>query len=573
MTITLKFEAGLVPVIKHGTHDQKTHGNWAHGITAEIENWNPNDPIPASPKNAGGMTAKIWENWEHGPDGNQYVGLYRQLAGEALGIPVPKDPMAPGGYLNYLTQRGFGGSSVETAKGHAKAMLEAIANGSPTQPALYRGIVANSMLEGSEGLVKQLSSLKEGDTLDMPLVSTTRSLGVATWYAADRVSDGQNPIIMKIQPGARGVSVSAEKSFYPADHEVITSGKFEVVGVTKINAPYWKRGVFEPRKITGNDEFPDHYEVATYSDKRYSPSEAKQIWETVNGKGGIQALSTPTLKFTVDRESQSFVEGRQRVYSSWTKQEPKQFTVIEVKMIEPHRLQKSLGTDYGILFDGLFDERPFIDEFTEVQKHGTHDQSSHGNWSTGMMSESDLMDSYVGHELSAEEDSAVGRYLATGHRVNELVRTGQMEHYLTDETKVSDVVKGLDSAIDNAPALPKGELFRVVSADAIDRLRKGDVINDKGFMSTTAANLFDSENGALLLHLATVSSGRKSIMVITNNGGKKGLFMPAVKVGQPIAEHEREVVLPRNTKLKYKGEEYHFMENGMLTYYKFERQP
>lgn len=27
----IKFAPGLIPVLKHGTHDQKTHGNWAHG--------------------------------------------------------------------------------------------------------------------------------------------------------------------------------------------------------------------------------------------------------------------------------------------------------------------------------------------------------------------------------------------------------------------------------------------------------------------------------------------------------------------------------------------------------------
>lgn len=33
----IRFEAGLIPVIKHGTHDQSTHGNWARGISAEDE--------------------------------------------------------------------------------------------------------------------------------------------------------------------------------------------------------------------------------------------------------------------------------------------------------------------------------------------------------------------------------------------------------------------------------------------------------------------------------------------------------------------------------------------------------
>jgi GNAT superfamily N-acetyltransferase len=31
----IRFEAGLIPVLKHGEHDQKTHGNWATGYTDE----------------------------------------------------------------------------------------------------------------------------------------------------------------------------------------------------------------------------------------------------------------------------------------------------------------------------------------------------------------------------------------------------------------------------------------------------------------------------------------------------------------------------------------------------------
>ena len=560
MTITLKFEAGLVPILKHGTHDQKDHGNWAHGFAEEISNWNPHESIPDSPRNAGGMTRKMWDAWEHGPDGQPFVELFRKYACEELGLAVPKTPYDRGGYSAFMLNRGWGAPN----RNEAKAMLNAIANGSD-QPTLYRGLAKPTFTDDSSSdveLFNKFVTMKAGDRFDMPLASTTRSLGVATWYAADRVENSAQNVIIKIQSGAKGVSLKKEGSYYPQDYEVITSGKFEVVNISKVSAPYWSRGVFEPRKRVYTDGT-EHYEVATYSNKRYSIEESKKIYESVKS-GKTKSLETKDFKLTNDRG------GDGMTLSSWTRQPAKEFTIVEVKMVEPHTVQKS--QDFGNDFFSLFNTIPFIRD-EEVSKHGTHDQSSHGNWSTRMMSESDLMASYDGVELTKEQDDAVGRYLATGHRVNELVRKGQLEHYLTDETKVSDVVKGLDSAIETSPALPKGDLFRVVSADALLRLKKNDVINDKGFMSTTAANLFEPDNGALLLHLATVSSGRKSIMVITNNAGKKGMFMPAVKAGQPIAEHEREVVLPRNTKLKYKGEEYHFMGNGMLTYYKFERLP
>lgn len=375
---------GWASVVKFNpNHDEKgqfASGNVSAGTSLsavhDLQNFDPNAPIPSSPKNAGGMTAKIWDNWEHGPDGNQYVELYRQYAGEALGLQVPKSDMAPGGSENYLTQRGFGGSSTETAKGHAISILKAIENGSPTQPALYRGMTEFRNDPNSAALIQQMSNLKPGDKIDMPLVSTTRSLGVASWYAADRVSSGQTSVIMKIQPGAKGVSIAADKSWYPADHEVITSGKFEVVGVSHVKTPYWKRGILEPRKTEFTDGSAPHYEAVTYSSKQFSPVEAKKIWEA-SQTGNIQSLATDTMKFVADRRNP-------KNYSMWEKQPPTNFTVVEVKMVEPHSVKKS--TDYGMTFNSLFNNRPFIDDsINNVEKFNpNHDELGRFSSGTGM---------------------------------------------------------------------------------------------------------------------------------------------------------------------------------------------
>ena len=231
-------------VLKHQEHDQSTHGNWATG--GEISTWNPTDPIPESPRNAGGMTAKAWEAWEHGPDGQNFIALFRKYACQELGLEVPKTPFDQGGYLNYMMDRGWGKPSREETKG----MLNAIANGKP-QPALYRGMTDSTAPEEQKSF-EALLSTKPGDTFDMPLVSTTRSIGVATWYAADTAGTGQRSVVMKIQEGAKGVALKKENSTYPQDHEVITSGKFEVVSINKVSTPYWSRSIFEPRKTAGD---------------------------------------------------------------------------------------------------------------------------------------------------------------------------------------------------------------------------------------------------------------------------------------------------------------------------------
>jgi hypothetical protein len=44
MTLVIRFEAGLRPILKHGDHDQKTHGNWATG-GGDRERGKSGDPL------------------------------------------------------------------------------------------------------------------------------------------------------------------------------------------------------------------------------------------------------------------------------------------------------------------------------------------------------------------------------------------------------------------------------------------------------------------------------------------------------------------------------------------------
>ena len=170
MTLVIKFQPGLRPIIKHlaGQHDQKTHGSWSQGITDEFNTWSPKDKVPPSPPNKGSVPAKAWDNWEHGPDGTQYTDLYRYYAGQMLGLKVPESPFLPGGWANYLTQRGFGGSSLETSKKHAEAMLKAIEKGH--EIAHVKAIVSTGKIEDRilamviTGIGKKpLNNLEEGE--------------------------------------------------------------------------------------------------------------------------------------------------------------------------------------------------------------------------------------------------------------------------------------------------------------------------------------------------------------------------------------------------------------------------
>lgn len=203
-----------------------------------------------------------------------------------------------------------------------------------------------------------------------------------------------------------------------------------------------------------------------------------------------------------------------------------------------------------------------------VLKHGSHDQRTHGSWANGSISETvgsstpenmrgknigeaslgkAYRDAEFRESLSFDEKYSIESYLQRGHNINTKIRKG--ENLDGDEVHIDR----LDEIISLAPALNGDRLYRTTSTEALEGLRVGDVIQDKGYMSTTVANLLEPANGILLLTLSTVTSGRKSIIRIDGNYKKTGLFMPAVNPSSPIAEFEKEVVLPRGTKLRYKG--------------------
>lgn len=220
------------------------------------------------------------------------------------------------------------------------------------------------------------------------------------------------------------------------------------------------------------------------------------------------------------------------------------------------------------------DDMDAILQTSKVEKYNpNHD--ARGRFTSGggggMVSETKITESYKDLKLTKEEDMAVGTYLGAGHVVNTHIRNGNLDA-TTDYAKVEDTMKGLDSAIERAPSLPEGNLYRVTSAPAVEDLWPGVVISDKGYSSTTTADLLAPENGQLLLTLSTVSGGRKALMVISNNEGKKGLSMKSLRPKSPIAEFEREVILPRDTKLKFVGIDAHLYGSGSIPIFKFERQ-
>ena len=211
-----------------------------------------------------------------------------------------------------------------------------------------------------------------------------------------------------------------------------------------------------------------------------------------------------------------------------------------------------------------------------VVKHGDHDQKTHGNWATGggdtaiNKFENAANQAYgTGEEAFTiyytgdNSVAALGEYLARGHTVNDNIRSsGDLDRGDGKTYADSSVVKGLDNAIEMAPRMPNQKVWRTASAEAIENLKVNGVYIDKGFTSTTAVDITHPDNGLLLLTLSTVSSGRKALMEIDTGSVGKGLYIPKMFPGQPIAEKEREFLLPRETKMRYLGSDFNISPSG-----------
>lgn len=222
----------------------------------------------------------------------------------------------------------------------------------------------------------------------------------------------------------------------------------------------------------------------------------------------------------------------------------------------------------------------------ELKKHlaGQHDQLSHGSWAkngetifdnggTSPKSEvdsarqqdgvRDLLNQYSQTKFSATEEASVTRYIQAGHNINASLYTDKK---LNKED--ASLVQNIEKAIDKAPRLPDIELFRVAPFEITEALQEGDVIENKGFISSTYADLRLPENGQLLLKLNFITSGRKKLVIIRGNEGKRalvpiGVFDLAKKdPNSGLMEFEREIILPRKSRLRYEGEEYLTLNGG-----------
>jgi hypothetical protein len=226
--------------------------------------------------------------------------------------------------------------------------------------------------------------------------------------------------------------------------------------------------------------------------------------------------------------------------------------------------------------------------YKPVLKHGEHDQSSHGSWATnnfdeetqGEEAQNTYFDNYgiktdgskepVG--ISRDEIRSLDDYTADGFkRINQYLRLGGTSPYEEgsyydresrgiNENRVAD----LDKLIEESPDLfGDKNLYRVFANTVLEDLQKGDVLTDRAFLSTTRVDITDSKNADDLENLkliSTESNTRTAVILPSPSKSGKGLAVDYLKnsvsdlfTNTATANREKEVILPRNTPLKYMG--------------------
>jgi hypothetical protein len=223
--------------------------------------------------------------------------------------------------------------------------------------------------------------------------------------------------------------------------------------------------------------------------------------------------------------------------------------------------------------------------YKPVFKHGEHDQSSHGSWATGNFDEdtdgADAQDSYFSRYgiktdgtkeivgVSRDEVSAIDFYTGDGYsNINSFFRQGQDKLDMKGDVlfdRLTQISGDLDKLIDEAPEIfGDKNLFRVYSENVMNGIKEGDVVTDKGYLSTTRIDITNPRNRDDLENLQLIQESKDvpAIILPSPSGKGKGLAVDYIKnsvqdsplvTNVATANREKEVLLPRSTPLKFMG--------------------
>jgi hypothetical protein len=213
-----------------------------------------------------------------------------------------------------------------------------------------------------------------------------------------------------------------------------------------------------------------------------------------------------------------------------------------------------------------------IEIIETVEKHGSHNQKTHGGKGGGGQS-SNTTDNYreivdetertefqsyqlqdkrfmetayreYGSVEKTEAYQALDHYKSYGYgTINHKLRTGEVEP--SKKEAVAGYIKEMDGAMKVAPGLPEPiTTFRSIrqgNSSAVDEafssLNEGDTWVDKGFSSTTLDKVVATSK----------YSSNDWLIEVKNPAGTKGIMLDGLKMKAGFASWEHEWLLPRGS--------------------------
>lgn len=190
-----------------------------------------------------------------------------------------------------------------------------------------------------------------------------------------------------------------------------------------------------------------------------------------------------------------------------------------------------------------------ITKAEDVAKHGTHDQSSHGNWAGNKNSTEGAFSS----GLTEKEVVAMAEYIQDGYySTNQWLRKGDSlppGDRKTLERTQPKKIELIDSVFEKVtPSQNEQTVYRGVAGEFVTKLFQahiGSTFVDKGYVSTSGMKEIAQD-------FTTVANpkGPRAILEIIIPPGNKVISVPKLFKGNPRAALELERILPRETKFE-----------------------
>ena len=214
-------------------------------------------------------------------------------------------------------------------------------------------------------------------------------------------------------------------------------------------------------------------------------------------------------------------------------------------------------------YEHLLADKPAEDFFEKMQKHGNHDQSTHGSWANGNSEMQGV--GYSASDPHPSYDGELGPYIehytsTASAPLNQYFRKGifpeNNDAYISKED-VPDYKHALDATLAQTHTIKDMTLFRGIGIEGISKfenLKIGDTFTDKGYCSTT------TDKSQLWDFMPANGDARGAVLEISLPKGSKVLSMQKYfkGVGRSYAPEEailreNEHLLPRNTSFKVIG--------------------